>query len=212
MPRLSKVLAIFGKSGSGKSWFVMNVLIPFYQKHHPHKRIAIVNDSDHPDYNEMGIKAVPVQWIPKWTQAKAGSVRQVIIGVTNKEVDEAMLILHKHFYNGVVIFEDPKKYIQQSPSKPVTKFFGDGKNHNVEIIFMYWHPADMPPTLISWIYAVFLFTLSAPLSIAKDKLGSAYYVLLPAYKRVQERYARAKQRKLPDTHPDLHPYEEVIVN
>jgi hypothetical protein len=210
--RLSYVHGIFGRTRSGKTYYVIHELIPALRKLHPKKRIIIVNNNPHPTYLEAGITAFPVEKIPWWNPTSPDKmVRQVLIKGDAKSIAEGFRLLFKYFYNGIVFMEDAKKYIQQQPSKQVISFIGDASNHNTEVFLMYWHPSDIPPSFVQWLQTITLFRLGGHISNAKDKLDSAYFDLLPAYDRVMAQYMKAKSLNVDHTDPRMHPYETVNI-
>lgn len=224
MTRKARIHGIFGDTNSGKSWYVLNVLIPFYQKHHPHLKQVVITSEDHPDYSKY--EFIEAAMLPRWKNPAPGSVKRILVNPADLEqIDNVFMLMNNHLSNAVVYCEDAGGYLPDNMknSPGILSFIGSAKNQNRETFFQFWAFSEIPNRMSGWFKSMVLFTTRDVVfnprknevtwpSRSVNKLGSAFYKVQGPYEKVLEIKMKAQEMKLPDSDPRMHPKEIVFIN
>lgn len=169
--RINQVLAILGRRGSGKTYYVKQ-LIQAYRAKHQYQKILVVDTLDHPAYRE--IPTIDVDLIRRWKQAATYR----IFGSNTDEIFRAVSTI----YNGLVIFEDSSKYLRRVLPDEVRKFIIDTKQRNLDLIFLFHGFSYVPPELFRLMDNIVIFKTDNPERRKNDII--AYDDVLKAYNEV----------------------------
>ncbi len=174
--RLNLVSIILGARGSGKTWYLKNVLLPRLIKRG--KKILIIDTIDHPDYRD-----IPIMDLSKLHLWKSGVFR-----VWCKEEDmcklNSMLNSLDNIWNTTLIYEDAGKHTADGVDKFLRALIGDSKQKNIDIIFMFWAWMEIPIKILSKTNFIECFKTADSPESRKEKLNACYNAALAIWKSV----------------------------
>lgn len=143
---------VIGTNGTGKSTLLHNTL-----KKSTKNRPAIVIDNE--------------GWEPTWRRyprlniANKASVQEHRKGIKvvvysayeTKEGNPVLDYLLSYAYDGIVVFDDAKMYMQQAPKHVITKLMIRSRQRWLDLHFVVHGFSDVPPTLFTYVTTIFLF-------------------------------------------------------
>lgn len=223
--RQARIHGIIGMTNTGKSWYVLNVLIPFHQQNYPAKKQVIVACEDHPDYSKYPI-IKPEMLNPEiWKNPKPGTVKRILVNPSDlTEVDHVFDMMNKYLPNSVVYIEDAGSFLPErlKTCPGVVSFIGSSKNQNRDVFFQFWNFNEIPKRMSSWFRTMVIFPVGDvgmnfdngkifwPSDSVK-RLGAHYYKIKPIYEEVLKKKIAADKMKLPPSDPRAHPKAIVIL-
>ncbi len=222
--RQARLHGILGMTNTGKSWYVLNVLIPFHQKRFPEKKQVIVACEDHPDYSRYEIITAEMLSPKIWKNPKPGSVKRIIVNPSDlDQIDFTFKMMNEHLSNSIVYVEDAGSFFPDrlKTTPGIIAFNGSCKNQNRDCFYQFWNFGEIPKRMTSWFKTMVIFpvgdvywddkkqeTIWDPQ--AKTKLGANFYKIRGPYEEVLKQKLAAEKLKLPVTDPRAHPKTVVI--
>jgi len=184
MNRINYVNLLLGRRGTGKTYYLLNELIPTYQKHRPDMKILIMDTFENPGYKH--IAKIDSKKIKVWV--RPGSIYKVY-GSNTKEI---LADIQEDASNMLIIFEDATKYIKKVLQEDVRKFIIDSKQKNLDLIFLFHGFSSTPPELFRLADTLTMFRTDNPIyrksDIIEYDLDSS---LFKKIKNSKNKYAKA---------------------
>jgi hypothetical protein len=141
---------ILGRSGTGKSYYTVNTLLPEYRQLHPYKRIIIFDYNEHWMYKD--IQKITLEMLPRWRE-RGGTYR--VCGEDEKKIFE---YINKYMRNSLILIEDATSFFDKGISpNDIKKAVVDAKQKNNDFIFQFHGFASAPPLILRFtdLYIVF---------------------------------------------------------
>ncbi|MFZ4398871.1 MAG: hypothetical protein ACOYO1_02460 [Bacteroidales bacterium] len=136
--RTNLVSLVLGNRGTGKTHFIIELLIKVYLKSNPDKKILIIDTLDHPSYKI--IANLNIEDLKAWRKP---SVYR-IYGSNTGEIIEAV---QQNVSNALIIFEDASKYVSKLMHSHVRTMIFDSKQKNNDLVFLFHGFMATPPEL-----------------------------------------------------------------
>lgn len=152
MNRINYVNLLLGKRGTGKTFYIINNLLPVYTKLHPQKKVFIFDTLDHPNYKQF--KKIDFSEIP---HIKKTGAFHCFSSDTDSILKQA-----ENIYNSLLIFEDSSKYLRRQIPDSVRRFILDSKQKNTDILFLFHGFSFVPPELFRIADGILLFKCDNP--------------------------------------------------
>ncbi|GHU85368.1 hypothetical protein FACS1894153_0430 [Bacteroidia bacterium] len=144
-----------GRSGTGKSYYTINTLIPQYLHSHPTQRVIIFDFNEHWMYSH--ITKITLDMLPRWR--KRGGIFR-ICGAAEKKVFE---YINKYMRNSLILIEDATSFFDKGVSPDdIKKSVVDAKQKNNDFIFQFHGFASAPPLILRFTDAYILFKTDNP--------------------------------------------------
>lgn len=189
MARLAIVTTIIGGRGSGKTTLVKDMIA-----HYPKKRRKLILDTlDSPHYRH--INQIRPELIPAWKPINGEYKPKRIFQGSPRDNIQAV---QQSYKNGLLVFEDCRKYIGSKPGEEVEQFVIDSKQRGVDLIFIYHSFAAVPKLL--WDYIDLLTVMKTKKGIPRE-----YKNRVADYEQIAEVSERVQNAK------DPHYYKTIEV-
>lgn len=156
--RQAVVAVMVGGRGTGKTVKARRII----DNYPGHRRKLVLDTEDHPKYRDFG--TIKANQIPGWKPIN-GKFRP-------KRIYEGLPIdniktVQQHYRNGILVFEDARKYIGKHPDPTIEQFIIDSKQKGVDLLFIY-HSFRAVPQMI-WDYTDLLTVLKTKKGITRDQ-------------------------------------------
>jgi len=157
MARLAVVTCIVGGRGSGKTTLVKDMI-----NNYPAQRRKLILDTiDHPSYREFD--QIRPELIPAWKPINGRfKPKRIFQGSPRNNI----LAVQQKYRNGLLVFEDCRKYIGSKPGEEVEQFIIDSKQRSVDLIFIYHSFSAIPKML--WEYIDLLTVMKTKKAIPRE--------------------------------------------
>lgn len=132
--RTNTVTVLLGNRNTGKTVYAKKIMQLALQAD---KAVLVIDTYDHPSYN--GIERIRPDEIKK---CKRGNIYRCFGGETDIILDGC-----KDFYNGLLVFEDATKYIENTLTDSMKKVLFDSKQKNVDVLLMFHSWVACPPKI-----------------------------------------------------------------
>lgn len=173
--RTCRVSTIVGTRGTGKSHYIINDIIPAYQRLHPRRLILIVDTIDHPMYAD-----IPLLKVKDFASVKYGAWR-IFAG---DRIDELLRQIYAQIRNALIIFEDASKYIPARITTECRAFILNSKQRRVDAIYMFHGFTYAPLEIWRIVDSVTIFKCESPVT---RKIALPHYALiLETWQRVMK--------------------------
>lgn len=164
-------IVMVGKKGCGKS----TKLAEIARKYPADLKVLIIDVNESPAYNQF--QKIDVNDIKR---LKKGKVR--LLGTPT---EETLNIIARDFRNGLIIFEDCTKYIENSPSKGIKTILVDHRMLGCDLIFTFHAVKFIPPFFWQMTSYVTLCKTMENVETARNKnVIPNYDEIIKAYKKV----------------------------
>jgi hypothetical protein len=159
--RVNKVTVLMGEKNTGKSYYTVRSLIPFYKKRFPEKGILIVGMTEHPAYSFA--PPITPEMIPYW---KGNGIYRCFSPLCE---DVMANFAADNVRNALLIFEDATAYIPAKIQKGTKHFLIDCKQKNVDLVLQFHGFMECPPSIWrTWCDILVLFHSDDPNSRKKE--------------------------------------------
>lgn len=132
--RTNKITLLLGNRNTGKTVYAKKIMQTALQAD---KAVLVVDTYDHPAYN--GVERIKPSEIRK---CKRGNIYRCFGSETDLIFNACT-----DFYNGLLVFEDATKYIENTITDDVKKVLFDSKQKNVDVLLMFHSWVACPPKL-----------------------------------------------------------------
>lgn len=181
-PRTTRVSMLLGTRGTGKSYYVLNTIIPQYMSKHPERLVLIVDTIDHPMYRD-----IPLLKVKDFKTVTQGLYRTF---ATDK-IDLLLTAIFGQLKNALIIFEDATKFVGSKITPQTRSFILNSKQRSVDVIYLFHGFVSAPLDIWRIVDSVTFFKCDGPEKRKNDIIN--YDEFLEKWKQVMaspDKYAR----------------------